>query len=103
VNQETEKSYSAFLPVLLVALSFVILLGRDLSLTRQQKGALKQMHEQQTVNVEKSRQAQAAFEKLMRDLIRLAQTDQDARAVVTKYNINFTPAQQPAPATTEKK
>ena len=59
------------------------------------------MREQQVKMVDQSRRVQAGLQKFARDLIEVAKTDEDAKAIVTKYGISVTnpaPAAAPAPA-----
>jgi hypothetical protein len=50
--------------------------------------------------VEQSKEVQAKLEKLARDLIDVAGGDDDAKAIVTKYQINVTnPTPGSSPAT----
>ncbi|MCX6997800.1 MAG: hypothetical protein NTV49_12110 [Kiritimatiellaeota bacterium] len=99
MNEITESSDKAFWPIALVALSLILVLGRDLYVSSKQKVMLKQIGIQQDQGVLQSRQVAANFEKMMRDLLQLAQTDTDAKAIVTKYGIKITePPAAPAPA-----
>ena len=93
-------SGNPFWAIALIAISLIVILGQNLMTVRDQKTALSQMIEQQKPAMEQSRQVQVRFQKMMMDLLQLAQAgDKDAKDVITKYGIAFTPASAPAPAT----
>ena len=93
MNENTQPTTVAcgnpFLPIVLIALSLIVVLGQTLLTVREQKSALNQMIEQQKPAVEQSRQAAALFTKMIKDLLQLAQTDADAKAIATKHGISF--------------
>jgi len=91
---QTEKPANPFLPIALVALSLICILGQNFLGMHDQQKALQQLKDQQTPTVEQSRQVQMRFQKMMMDLLQLAQTDNEAKQIVTKYGI----AVQPPPA-----
>ena len=92
MNEQIEPRSNAFLPIVLIAASLLVFLGRDLAITRQQKTELKQVVEQQAPALAQSREVGAKFEKMVRDLLQLAQTDEEARAIVAKYGISVNTA-----------
>jgi hypothetical protein len=93
------SSRNAFLPLLLVELSLIIVLLWEVVIASQVRANGQRLRDQQTKIVEQSQQAQAGLEKLARDLIDVSQNDEDARAIVTKYNISVTaPPTAPAAA-----
>ena len=100
MNEIRESSSGkSFAAIALIGLSLAIVLGRDLYLTTKQKTALRQISAQQDQGVLQSRQVAANFEKMMRDLLELAKTDSEAKAIITKYGITVTqPPAAPAPA-----
>ncbi|TAN39048.1 MAG: hypothetical protein EPN23_00620 [Verrucomicrobia bacterium] len=81
-----------FLPIVLLALTLILVLGQNLLTVRDQKSALNQVVDQQKPAIEQSRQASARFTKMMQDLWQLAQTDAEAKAIVAKHGIAFTSA-----------
>jgi len=102
MNSESSNDKS-FIPIVLVTLSIIIAFVWQLQIISMQRDQLqtnKQKLEdfvQNTIpklddQVAKSKQIQAGLEKLVLDLLELAKTDSDAKAIVTKYNI-----QQQAP------
>lgn len=86
-----ENKFNPFLPIVLIAATLIIILGQNLLTVREQKTALKQQVDQQQPALEQSRQIQARFQKMMVDLLQLAQTDADAKTIVAKYGIAVTP------------
>jgi hypothetical protein len=96
MNEDTPSTSAArggnpFLPIVLIALSLIIVLGQNLLTARAQKSALNQVLAQQKPAIEQSRQVAARFTKMMGDLLQLAQTDAEAKAIATKHGIAFTP------------
>jgi hypothetical protein len=107
------------LPLALLALAFAIFLfaqisslgqnGRSMrwqtenldrqigSLVESEKN-LGNLVKQRESLVEQSQQVQARYTEMLTDLIKLAETDPDARAVVEKYKIQRQQNQQAAPA-----
>ena len=90
-------SHNGFVPLVLIALSVIIVLTWELVTGSQARRNGQQLREQQSKLVEQSKQIQTGLEKLARDLINVASTDSDAKALVAKYQINVT---NPAPAAT---
>ena len=107
------------LPLALLALAFAIFLfaqisslgqnGRSMrwqtenldrqigSLVESEKN-LGNLVKQRESLVEQSQQVQARYTEMLTDLIKLAETDPDARAVVEKYKIQRQQNQQAAPS-----
>ena len=67
------------------------------SLVESEKN-LGNLVKQRATLVEQSQQVQARYTEMLTDLINLADTDADARAVVEKYKIQRQQNQQAAPA-----
>ena len=110
------------LPLALLALAFAIFLfaqisslgqnGRSMrwqtenldrqigSLVESEKN-LGNLVKQREALVEQSQQVQARYTEMLTDLIKLAETDSDARAVVEKYKIQRQQNQQATPSATE--
>jgi len=91
MNQIAASNHRIYGPVILIAASIIVLLGRDLLDATQQQAKLKQIIAQQEQGVIRSRQVAASFEKMMRDLLQMAQTDADAKAIIAKYGIAINP------------
>jgi hypothetical protein len=89
--------HNGFVPLLLIALSLILILTWELVTGSQARANGRQLREQQSKLVDQSKQIQTGLEKLARDLINVAGTDPDAKAIVTKYQINIS---NPNPAPT---
>jgi cell division protein FtsB len=82
-------SFSAFLPVVLLSLSFCVILVWTLVVSVYEYSALLRQRDKQNeaqlqaVNVEEKMKA------LMIDLLSLAETDPDAKAIAEKYQVRF--------------
>ncbi len=81
------QSSSSFLPVLLLNVALLILLTWQVVLSVQTRSNTKSMVEQRQQLVTQSTALQGNLERLVNDLLELAETDSDARAVVEKYQI----------------
>jgi cytoskeletal protein RodZ len=92
---------TAFWPVVLVGLSLCAILVWQLRVQNEAKDHGTQMRDQQVKLVEQSRRVQAGLQKFARDLIEVAKTDDEAKAIVAKAGISITnpgTAAAPAPA-----
>ena len=88
---QVENKLNLFWPFALLAASLIIVLGQNLWTVRDQKAALTNAIDQQRPALEQSRQVQVRFQKMMVDLLQMAQTDAEAKTIVTKYGIAITP------------
>jgi hypothetical protein len=96
VANSPDSRFNGFIPLVLVCASILVVLGWELVVAGQMRSNARSLRDQQTQMVEQSRKVQGSVEKLARDLIELAKTDDDAKALVTKYAISV--AAPPAPA-----
>jgi len=88
----------AFIPLVLLCVSFIILLGWQVKMSSTQKDLMENTITRQEPAVNQSQQVQASVTKLVTDLLQAAQTDDGAKAIVTKYKIQQNaPAGSPAP------
>ncbi len=107
----TRPAPSYLLPFSLLAISFAVLLiyqiinlNKQHSAMQSTKTQLTTIIEQREALVKQSTDLQAKLQALAVDLLALAQTNEKAKAIVQKYNIQqnapaqAAPAQQPAPA-----
>jgi hypothetical protein len=78
---------SAFLPLTLVSASLLIILSWQIYLSLQTRSNARAQFEQRKQLVEQSTKVQGGLENLLNDLLTLAETDKDAKAVVDKYQI----------------
>ncbi len=102
---ETARGTNGFMPLSLLAVSFIIILTWELIVAGRARSSARQLREQQGKMVEQSQKVQTGLEKLARDLIEVAGNDDNARAIVTKYQINVTnpaPGSSPAAAASAK-
>jgi len=90
----SQEVTSTFLPQLLVALSILILLGWQVYSGSRQYFAFMRMSDQQAVLVSQAAQAENKIQSMMTDLLRLSQTDADAKTIITKYRITYNPPRQ---------
>ncbi len=90
MNPEIEVRHSGFWPVSLVALSVLVFLVWQYSLTWQRQAILKNQRQERQRLVDQSKGAQTGLQQLATDLLELAQTDPEARALVEKYGITKT-------------
>jgi len=94
---ESNEKMSGFLPLVLVTLTLVLLIFFQLSAMFQQGSALRNIIAQQAPAVQQAQQAQQGLQKLATDLLRAAETDQDAQAIVKEFGISMAGgAAQPA-------
>ncbi len=97
MNTETTEQFSigkdAFLPLMLLIVSVLLLFIWQVNGFSEQKTALRATIDRQDQMVKQSLQVQASLQKLLTDLLELAKTDQLAQQIVTKHNI-----QQQAPS-----
>ena len=82
----------AFLPVLLLSLSVLFFFIFQINGLTGQRTAFKGAIERQDQVVKQSRQVQELLKNVALDLLTAAKSDDNAKAIVTKYNI-----QQQAP------
>ena len=88
----------AFIPLVLLSVSFIVLLGWQVKMSSTQKSQIENAITRQEPAVNQSQQVQASVTKLVTDLLQAAQTDEAAKAIVTKYKIQQNaPAGSPAP------
>jgi hypothetical protein len=91
-----QSRHHGFIPLVLVAVSLIIILSWELIIGNQARANGGRLREQQAKLVDQSKQIQSGLEKIARDLIDVARSgDDDAKALVTKYGINVS---SPAPA-----
>jgi len=77
----------AFIPLVLLSISFIVLLGWQVAVNSTQRGQLENAITRQEPAVTQSQQVQAGVSKLVGDLLAAAQTDDAAKAIVAKFKI----------------
>jgi len=106
-EREAERRFNGFWPVLLMGISLVVVLSWEIWIGASTRRGAQQTQEQQVRVVDESKQVQQNLEKLVRGLVDLAKTDEEAQKLVTKFGIkvnnppgpaaNFSPAASAAP------
>ena len=106
----TRPAPSYLLPFALLAISFAVLLIYQIINLNKQHSAMQETKQQMTTIIEQrealvkqSADLQSKLQAVAVDLLALAQTNEKAKAIVQKYNIQQNaptpaPAAQPAPA-----
>lgn len=99
-EQPVEKNFTAFAPLLILAVSFFVILAWNFTQALQQYSGASRLETQQEVLVMQAAQSEAKVKAMMEDLIALSKTDEDAAAIVKKFQIkiNAPNAPQPPPA-----
>ena len=78
-----------FWPVLLIGLSLVLVLSWEIWIGADTRRSAQQLQEQQVKVVDQAKQVQLSLEKLVRGLVDLAKTDENAKKLVTKFGIKL--------------
>lgn len=78
---------NAFWPVLLLGLSLLLILSWEIWIGMATRRGTQELKAQQVKTVEQATQVQAGLEKLVRGLVDLAKTDEQAQKLVTKFGI----------------
>jgi cytoskeletal protein RodZ len=86
----TTAGPTAFWPFVLLALSLCAVLVWQLIVATQARQHGAQLRDQQVKLVEQSRRVQQGLQKFARDLVEVAKTDEEAKAIVTKAGISVT-------------
>ena len=95
-TESTSKTFNAFLPVVLIGLSSVILLGWNLIIVVKQHSEAVKITAAQEAQMAQAAQAEIKLKQMMSDLVTLAKTDTDAETIIKRYGISFSaPAANP--------
>lgn len=84
---EPRPSFHGFWPVLLMGLSLILVFSWEIWVGVATRRGAQQVQEQQVKVVDQSKQVQAGLEKLVRGLVELSKTDEEAQKLVTKFGI----------------
>jgi hypothetical protein len=99
IETSSSASPSSFWPLTLLGLSLCAVLLWQLIVSNQVRQRETQLRDQQVKSVEQARRVEGGLQKFARDLLEVAKTDQEAQALVKKYNISLiNPAPAAAPA-----
>ena len=97
----------ASIPVIILAISFIVLLIWQIKISHTQSGLLSQQYDamqnlitRQETAVNQAHQVESGLTKLAQDLIETAKTDDTAKAIAAKYiqHNNAATAASPSPA-----
>ena len=95
------EHFNGFWPVLLIGVSLILIFSWEIWIGIDARQTAQKLQEQQEKVVEQSKQVQAGLEKLVRGLVELAKTDEEAQKLVTKFGIKIAnptvPSETPAP------
>ena len=80
-------SYHGFWPVLLIGLSVLFIFVWEIRINMLTRESAQQLQQKQVALVDQSTKVQERLEKLVRGLVDLAKTDQEAQNLVTKFGI----------------
>ncbi len=104
-HEDSRPARSSLVPLLLVTISLAAILIWQIVLASQQRTGMYEAKRQLAEAIQKreelvkqSNQLQAKLQALVLDLLALGQTDEKARAIVQKYNIQQTTPAAPAAA-----
>jgi len=86
-NQPAPKSYSAFLPLVLIALGVILLFSWNLSIALNQQTAGVRISAQQDLQLAQAAQTEQKLKTMMTDLLELSKTDKEAEAIIKRYKI----------------
>lgn len=90
--QQREERFHGFWPLLLMAISLLLVLSWEILVGIQTRETARQAQQQQLRLVDQAKQVQFGLEKLVRGLVDLSKTDDDAKRLVTKFGIKFNEA-----------
>jgi hypothetical protein len=96
-GQGRAEVFTPFWPLCLSAFSLAILLGWMVTQATRQRVDTIRLLDQQALVAQQAAQAEGKLQAMMMDLLELAKSDADAKALVTKYRITFKPNEALAP------
>jgi hypothetical protein len=85
------QQLSAFLPLILLGVSILLLNLFQLSVMLPQRTQIQRNITQNEQGVAQSRQAQGNLQRLIEDLVSVSNNNKDAQAIIAKYNISIAP------------
>lgn len=80
-------TYHGFWPVLLIGLSILLIFAWEIRVNIFTRQSAQQLQDQQVRLVDQAKRVQTGLEKLVRGLVDLAKTDDEAKRLVTKFGI----------------
>ena len=94
---ESPERFHGFWPVLLLGVSLILVFGWEIWIGADTRRSAQQLQEQQVRVVDQAKQVQLGLEKLVRGLVDLSQSDEEAKKLVTKFGIKVN-ASSPSPS-----
>lgn len=94
-----QPALNAFWPLLLLGVSLGIILVWNVILGTREFYAARSMNDRLGEGLRQAAQTEENVKALFMDLLTLSATDPEAKALVEKYNVRYTPPTAPAPAT----
>lgn len=98
---QAEPHYHGFWPVLLIGVSLLFILAWEIRVGVATRQTARQLQQEQVLKVDQAKEVQARLEKLVRGLVDLAKTDDEAKKLVTKFGIKISnptlPTSPPSP------
>lgn len=82
-------AYHGFWPVLLIGLSILLIFAWEVRVNILTRRSAQQLQEQQVHLVDQAQRVQTGLEKLVRGLVELSKTDDEAKKLVTKFGIKL--------------
>ncbi len=101
ISPPVHSIYHGFWPVLLIGLSLLFIFAWEVRTNIFTRQSAQQLEQQQVTLVDQATKVQARLEKLVRGLVELGKTDEEAQKLVTKFGIKLNnptmPTSTPAP------
>jgi len=94
---DNEKKTTAFWPLLLLASSVAILMLMQLIYMENQRRTLLQTYQARATALSQTQVLQQRLNSIMQELIQLSASNEDAKAIVRKYNIRINTPAAPDP------
>ncbi len=92
-----EERFHGFWPLLLMGTSLLLILSWEILVGIRTRETAQQTQQQQIRLVDQAKQVQVGLEKLVRTLVDLSKTDDDAKRLVTKFGIKISEPAAPSP------
>jgi len=97
VVHQGEERFHGFWPLLLMGTSLLLILSWEILVGIQTRENAQQTQQQQIRLVDQAKQVQLGLEKLVRSLVDLSKTDDDAKRLMTKFGIKIGEPAAPGP------
>lgn len=82
-------TYDVFWPVLLIGLSVLLIFAWEIQVNISTRRSARELQGQQVRLVDQAKQVQTRLEKLVRGLVDLSKTDDEAKKLVTKFGVKI--------------